>query len=68
MQQSVKRHRRAAASAGNDAPCRAFRKGRRRDLAESLTMLKALARRICTPDDLDMIEHYQTRAERLADL
>ncbi|MEN5228734.1 PAQR family membrane homeostasis protein TrhA [Brevundimonas naejangsanensis] len=31
-------------------------------------MLKSLTRRICTPDELDMIEHYQTRAERLADL
>ncbi len=31
-------------------------------------MLKYLARRVWTPDDLDMIEHYQTRAERLADL
>lgn len=30
--------------------------------------LSSLARRIYTPDDLDMIEHYQTRAERLADL
>src|SRR5690606_5699532 len=68
MQQSAKRHRRAAASAGNDAPRRAFRRGRRRDLAESPIMLKTLARRICTPDDLDLVEHYQTRAERLADL
>ncbi|MFC5373010.1 hemolysin III family protein [Brevundimonas faecalis] len=33
-----------------------------------LTLLKSLARRVWTPDDLDMIEHYQTRAERLADL
>jgi hemolysin III len=33
-----------------------------------LTTLKALATRVCTPDELDMIEHYQTRAERLADL
>jgi len=24
--------------------------------------------RVCTPDELDMIEHYQTRSERLADL
>src|SRR5690606_41524179 len=31
-------------------------------------MLKSLTRRICTPDELDMIEHYQTRAERMADL
>lgn len=30
--------------------------------------LKSLARRVWTPDDLDMIEHYQSRAERLADL
>ena len=30
--------------------------------------LKSLAGRVCTPDELDMIEHYQTRAERLADL
>ncbi|MGO4409330.1 MULTISPECIES: PAQR family membrane homeostasis protein TrhA [unclassified Brevundimonas] len=33
-----------------------------------LVRLKSLARRVWTPDDLDMIEHYQTRAERLADL
>lgn len=31
-------------------------------------MLKALARRLTTPDALDMIEHYGTRGERLADL
>jgi hemolysin III len=31
-------------------------------------LLKSLAARVCTPDDLDLIEHYQTRAERLADL
>lgn len=31
-------------------------------------LLKTLAQRVCTPDDLDLIEHYQTRAERLADL
>src|SRR5690606_21074611 len=31
-------------------------------------MLKSLTRRICTPDELDLVEHYQTRAERLADL
>ncbi|WP_339915221.1 hemolysin III family protein [uncultured Brevundimonas sp.] len=30
--------------------------------------LKNLARRLCTPDALDMAEHYQSRAERLADL
>ena len=30
--------------------------------------LKNLATRVCTPDALDMIEHYQTRSERLADL
>lgn len=30
--------------------------------------LKFLSRRICVPDELDMIEHYDTRAERLADL
>ncbi len=30
--------------------------------------LKRYARHVCTPDELDMIEHYQTRAERLADL
>ena len=30
--------------------------------------LSSLARRIYTPDELDMIEHYPTRAERLADL
>ena len=33
-----------------------------------LVRLKSLATRVCTPDELDMIEHYQTRAERLADL
>lgn len=33
-----------------------------------LSRLKALARRVCTPDELDMIEHYQTPGERLADL
>ena len=34
-------------------------------------MVNALKRcvvRLCTPDELDLIEHYQTRAERLADL
>ena len=30
--------------------------------------LKSLFRHVCTPDELDMIDHYQTRAERLADL
>ena len=30
--------------------------------------LKSLFVHVCTPDALDMIEHYQTRAERLADL
>jgi hemolysin III len=29
---------------------------------------KRLVAHICVPDELDMIEHYQTRAERLADL
>jgi hemolysin III len=29
---------------------------------------KRLVTRVCTPDELDMIEHYQTRGERLADL
>ena len=33
-----------------------------------LSTLKRLARHVCTPDELDMIDHYQTRAERLADL
>jgi hemolysin III len=33
-----------------------------------LTRLKSLAARLWTPDHLDMIDHYQTRAERLADL
>lgn len=33
-----------------------------------LNRLKSLVVRVCTPDELDMIEHYQTRAERLADL
>ena len=33
-----------------------------------LSRLKALATHVCTPDELDMIEHYQTRGERLADL
>lgn len=30
--------------------------------------LSSLARRIYTPDELDMIEHYQTPSERVADL
>lgn len=30
--------------------------------------LKSLFQHVCTPDALDMIDHYQTRAERLADL
>ena len=30
--------------------------------------LKNLLQHVCTPDALDMIDHYQTRAERLADL
>lgn len=30
--------------------------------------LKSLFKHVCTPDELDMIDHYQTRAERLADL
>ncbi|HEY1073988.1 PAQR family membrane homeostasis protein TrhA [Brevundimonas sp.] len=33
-----------------------------------LVRLKSLASRAWAPDDLDMIEHYQSRAERLADL
>jgi hemolysin III len=33
-----------------------------------MRQLKRLAAHIRTPDDLDMIEHYRTRAERLADL
>ena len=32
------------------------------------SLLKTFARRVCTPDELDLVEHYQTRAERLADL
>lgn len=31
-------------------------------------LLRRLARHACTPDALDMIEHYGTRGERLADL
>ena len=30
--------------------------------------VKSLFSHVCTPDALDMIDHYQTRAERLADL
>ena len=30
--------------------------------------LKSLLTHVCTPDALDMIDHYQTRAERMADL
>ncbi|WP_404822106.1 PAQR family membrane homeostasis protein TrhA [Brevundimonas goettingensis] len=30
--------------------------------------LRSLFTHVCTPDALDMIDHYQTRAERLADL
>lgn len=30
--------------------------------------LKSLLARVCTPDALDLTEHYQTRGERLADL
>ena len=33
-----------------------------------LRTLKRLVTHVCTPDELDMIEHYQTRAEKLADL
>lgn len=33
-----------------------------------LIALKNLAGRVCEPDELDMIEHYQTRSERQADL
>ena len=33
-----------------------------------LLTLKRLAAHVCTPDELDMVEHYQTRAEKLADL
>lgn len=33
-----------------------------------LTTLKTVLDRVRAPDDLDMVEHYQTRAERLADL
>ena len=30
--------------------------------------LKRLARHVCTPDELDMVEHYRTDAEKTADL
>ncbi len=30
--------------------------------------MRKLVTHVCTPDALDMAEHYQTRAERLADL
>lgn len=33
-----------------------------------LGTLKRLVTHVCTPDELDMIEHYQSRAEKLADL
>ena len=33
-----------------------------------LRTLNRLVAHVCTPDELDMIDHYQTRAERLADL
>ena len=33
-----------------------------------LRTLKRLVTHVCTPDELDMIEHYPTRAEKLADL
>lgn len=33
-----------------------------------LTTLKKLAVHVCTPDEVDLMEHYQTRGERLADL
>ncbi|MGQ3041218.1 MAG: PAQR family membrane homeostasis protein TrhA [Brevundimonas sp.] len=33
-----------------------------------LMHLKRLARRVCTPDELDMIEHYTSPAEKTADL
>ncbi len=33
-----------------------------------LRTLKRIAAHVCTPDELDMIEHYQSRAEKLADL
>ena len=33
-----------------------------------LRTLKRLVAHVCTPDELDMIDHYPTRAEKLADL
>ena len=33
-----------------------------------LRTLKRLVTHVCTPDELDMVEHYPTRAEKLADL
>ena len=33
-----------------------------------LMRMKNLARHVCTPDELDMIEHYRTPAEKTADL
>ena len=33
-----------------------------------LMRMKKILGQVCVPDELDMIEHYQTRAERLADL
>ena len=33
-----------------------------------LRTIKRLVAHVCTPDELDMIEHYSTRSERLADL
>ena len=33
-----------------------------------LVLFRRFANHVCTPDALDMIEHYRTRAERLADM
>ena len=33
-----------------------------------LVLFRRFASHVCTPDALDMIEHYRTRAERLADM
>ena len=33
-----------------------------------LMRMKKLVGRVCTPDELDMIEHYRTPAEKTADL
>ena len=33
-----------------------------------LKRMKTMFRRVCTPDELDMIEHYRTPAEKTADL